>query len=358
MCAYGGTSTLEAPLNPVPQNLADARDMVVFYPITRCYAHDFSDDLCTDNANFNKNLMAWSKIEPKLPIVIGEYYNVSKFEDLPLLFTKRMSNDIPYYINLGVKAITYMHLPMINWAMRTLNQVLYAELSWNAKADVSAIMNEYFENWYGKYASEMKATYVLLEESWQYCANMRSWSASSILSQLMMWNGENPEKPLDLDMHFNGHKDLIEKCNLSILKMEKVLEIVNGVRQDIKNDYCTNKSPTTLALNPTDLAKLSSNIGTEFRVAEDFRQVIYGIDTMTLMTSMVEYYDAMYTDSTATTQIWNRIEQIFEKLDSYYIPLAFDCPKVGLSCRDALARTQLRDIIKRCRCFRKSKNNV
>lgn len=81
-----------------------------------------------------------------VPIMVLEYFNVSKFEDLPLLFTERLKEDIPYYSENGVLGFTYMHLPMVNWALRTLTQVLYAELIWNPDADVHCILEEYLQS--------------------------------------------------------------------------------------------------------------------------------------------------------------------------------------------------------------------
>ena len=90
MCVYEGTSTINGPINPIPKNLIEAGDYGVFYPILRCYAHDFSDCTCIGNSHYVDNLKAWYAHSPSLPIMIGEYYNVSKFEDLPLLFTARI----------------------------------------------------------------------------------------------------------------------------------------------------------------------------------------------------------------------------------------------------------------------------
>ena len=61
--------------------------------------------------------------------MVGEYYNVSKFADLPYLFPSVMIKDFQYYKTLSIKGMTYMHLPMTEWGVRNLTQVLFARLS-------------------------------------------------------------------------------------------------------------------------------------------------------------------------------------------------------------------------------------
>ena len=85
--AYEGTDTLEAPENKVPQNLIDAGDYPLYCPILRCYHHNIDDSACDKNTVYDRTLRAWEKTGMK--IAMNEYYNVSKYEDLPLLFTER-----------------------------------------------------------------------------------------------------------------------------------------------------------------------------------------------------------------------------------------------------------------------------
>ena len=103
---YEGTDTMTAPENPVPENLISAGDYGMFCPILRCYAHNIYDG-CDKNAFYEKCFEAWGKTG--FAIGINEYYNVSKLEDLPVLYSERMKNDIPYYINGGASEIGYMH---------------------------------------------------------------------------------------------------------------------------------------------------------------------------------------------------------------------------------------------------------
>lgn len=53
MCAYEGTATLEPPEKPIPKELVNSGDYIVFYPILRCYEHAFFDDACSMNEFYN-----------------------------------------------------------------------------------------------------------------------------------------------------------------------------------------------------------------------------------------------------------------------------------------------------------------
>ena len=92
---------------------------------------------------------------------------------------------------------------------------------------------------------------------------------------------------------------------------------------------------------------LSNTNGYEYKIAEDMRQLSYGLDTMRIMQVMVEYYNALYTKS-STEKILDRMEDLYNKMEGYFVPHAVAHTSVGLFMPDALARTRLRGLIKRC----------
>ena len=159
--AYEGTSDLFPPKNKVPENLVNSGDVASFCPINRCYAHCIDDETCGYNKAYSQALNGWNDVSIRL----NEYYNVSKFEELPFLFTKTMANDFRYYHRCGVKGMVYMHVPMVHWDVKNLTQILYAELCWNVDADCEKILRDYFRHRYGVYAKEMRHAYMLIEEA-------------------------------------------------------------------------------------------------------------------------------------------------------------------------------------------------
>lgn len=331
MCAYEGTSSMDPPENSIPQNLVDAGDYMVFCPIVRCYAHDFADESCSYNKYYKECFQGWAKQTPKLPIVIMEYYNVTKFEDLPLIFTDRLKNDISFYAGNGADGFSYMHLPIVNWGLRTLTQLLFAELIWNFNLDVDCYVEEYYRKRYGKYADRMKQVYQLTEEAGRYIMSWRAWKGESVLSKLMKWDGKVPVKPLEVDDHLKTPA----KCEQMGAESEKKLE--EALRL-IKQALCSEK---------VAVCKV------RMFLAEDMRSLIYGLDTMQLMQRLCAYYNALYGgEKHRASELWVEIERLEEKMESYYFPISFQAWRIELVSKDALTRTQLRNTIQNCRKYR------
>jgi hypothetical protein len=351
VCAYEGTATLSGPQRPIPANLVAAGDGVTYYPINRCYAHDIADSACAENARYHAALASWLTAPAALPITIGEYYNVSKFEDLPLLFTRRLRADLPAYHALGARGLTYMHVPLVNWGMRTLTQSLYAQLAWDTGTDVDAFLEGYFRDWYGPYAADLRTVYALLEEAWLPSADWRAWAARSVLSQLLRWDGARPTQPLPMDNHFRDPAGAIASGRQSAELMAKALASLAHVRAREREDSAAaGATPTPGAVNPAQQRQQETQAQIEMRLGEERRLLRYGLEVMGLMTECVAYHDALHRDDRPAAEVaWEAIETVADALDSFYIPIGFEQPGAGLVSRDALTRSQLRDLLRRCR---------
>ena len=342
MCAYEGTGTLMGPQNPIPANLHERGDYVTFYPINRCYAHDFTDPSCEMNARYAEALRSWLRVPRPLPMVLGEYYNVSKFEDLPLLFPHRIGSDIAAFHDMGVKGVTYMHSPMVAWGMRTLNQHLFARCSSEPGCDTREMETEYFPHWYGPVAEQMENVYRWVEDAWKYVSDWRSWSHESVLSKLLGWEGSTPAVPFTMENHLGTVDTAIEEGSKSIALMRKSLIQIEQLRTGLRD-----------RLDCAEDSGGSTRRQIEYRLSEDRRQIIYGLDTMLLTTELLTYYRALqHGDAAAADAAWQRTENAAEKLDSYYVPLDYEWPGAGLVVKDALTRTQLREVVDRCRLHR------
>jgi hypothetical protein len=355
-CAYEGTATIECPQNPIPINLAQSGDIVAFYPINRCYVHDIASTSCDCNSRYLRALNSWTAKNPTMPVMVGEYYNVSRFEDLPLLFTNRINNDIQTYHNSGACAMTYMHIPMVNWAMRTLTQNLYAQMCWQVNTDVGRFLNEYFSHWYGTYCNEMRSAYDLIEQAWLHISDWRSWGAYSALAQLKQWDGTVPRKPLFTDIcdcHFTNTAKAIESGRNSIILLQKAMSIIDHVQQQDRIAAAQNTILSgVVAVNPIEARRLEQAGKYEMRIGEDRRLLIYGIDSLSMLVELITYYNALYLHNSSVADIcWENIEILAAKLDSYYIPIDYEIPGAGLIGKDALTRTQVRELLRRCRKY-------
>lgn len=347
MCAYQGTASLNPPINEIPSNLKENGDLIVFYPINRCYRHDFFDKSCQINRPYCEALEGWAAKENAPDFVMGEYYNVSKLEDLPLVFTQRIQNDLKYYMNLGVKGLTYMHVPLINHNVRAVNHLLYAELAWDKNADTEKLLNEYFSHMYGSHAEEMKEVYRLLEVGWQDCQKLRAWSSKSILSQLRSESLDMAE--LDLENHYQDEEALVSTCANSVEALEQALLLAKKVYADVKNKTVSEQG-AVWAVNPEQEKKLLAPSAL-FRIADDIRYMIYGLDTMKFTKLLTEYHYKTRQGEN-TDSLWAEIEELYDKLDSYFVPITFDNGITEVECRDALTRTQLRSVADRYRMMR------
>lgn len=380
LCAYEGTTSLEGPTRPVPEALAADGTMVTFYPIKRCYRHPLNDPDCVTNRGYWDALNAWTSARPALRIVAGEYYNVSKHEDLPLLFSHVMREDWPALAAAGVCGATYMHIPTTHWGLRTITQNLYALLtrnpmtehsekslgvptshSENAGAHIAPRRNvdlagwnkEYFNLWYASHAEVMGEVYALTEEAGCFCAQWRSWGKWSVLHNMIAWDGAPAEKPLALHEHFADAADAVAEGRRSVALLSEALSRVNQARRQEANLASQDTPPPGIAVNPAELLRLQSGAQVARRLAEDARLLRYGLDAMRLLTDLLAYHEALRLAQTAEADaLWAAIEASAESLENQIIPITVKTPGPGLLSRDCLERTQLVSTISRCRAWR------
>ena len=107
--------TLSPPTRPPDRGLDPDVCSVTFFPYFRCYAHALADPSCTEiNRRLAPSYEGWASGPARAtigPLAIGEYYNVSYFASLPLVFAHAMGADIPWYFRSGARHFHYMHAP-------------------------------------------------------------------------------------------------------------------------------------------------------------------------------------------------------------------------------------------------------
>jgi len=354
-CAYEGTSTLPGPGKAIPQNLIDAGDCVIFYPIDRSYAADLYDPNSRTNVPYATALDSWLDRPDALPVIVGEYFNVSKYADLPILFTRRIEADLKAYRDRGVSGMTYMHSPMVAWAVRTLTQYHYARANWNPDTKAAPLVDQYLADRYGPHAEAMAEVYRLVEAGFLRVGEWRNWH-SSVLDFLMYWDGSIPEAPMQMANDLADAKGALLDGEASIVSLNRALEITeNLVRRENERDAQNPDLSLKVAVNPTDYTGMMKGSPYALPLGEARRLIRYGLDTMKLMTEVVRYHDALARDDRATAEAaWLKAETIGDQMDTYWVPIDYDYPGPGLRCRDAFTRTQLRDVMARCRRFRTS----
>lgn len=125
------------------------------------------------NQEFSKILDEWLELSPHL--FVYEYYSIGGMgrANLPWPLVHTMRTDIPYYRDRGVEGF-YTQLSADLWHRLGLNYYLAAKLCWNADLDVDALLDDYFEKFYGPAGKPMKDYFMAMERSmqeWNGCAS-------------------------------------------------------------------------------------------------------------------------------------------------------------------------------------------
>ena len=158
---------LQPPSRPLPPDFDYSMCSATFFPIVRCYVHNFDDPACPRNAHYYNQLRGWAT-DPKRhyrgQLCIGEYYNVSGYKCLPICFMHTMANDIPLYYKLGARHFHYMHVVTRNWGNKALTNYQMARQLWDVETDCEALWRDFFARRYGPAATTMRRFYESLEK--------------------------------------------------------------------------------------------------------------------------------------------------------------------------------------------------
>ena len=343
--AYEGTDTLQPPLNPVPENLIAAGDYALYCPIKRCYQHDIYDTDCDRNVIYKETFEGW--VKSGMAVSINEYYNVSRFEDMPLLFTKRIYNDVRYYMKHGAERLVYMHVPMVEWGVCTTTQYLLANICRDADCDYFGLLDGYFKDIFGAYANRAKEAYEKAEKALELCASYRSWGADSTLGKLNRWDGKMPEKPFAADSHFEG--DPVGKGRETVRLLNEAVEILRGIRKEELAEIAKYQfAQGEVAVNPIEERKMQSQTVLIDKLCEDIRGLLYGIDMIDFITLLVEYYETLYEkDFQKAKAVLNNLEELGTRISEDTYGVSFlEIP--DFEVRNVLMRTRLKALYYKC----------
>lgn len=257
--------TLPPPSKPLPADFDYANCFVTWFPIERCFAHPMGDPSCTEvNEPLRASLEGWTTGAGRHyvgSIFIGEYYNVSSFKSLPLLFTRSMAADIPWYYRTGARHFHYMHTPTAMWGTWRLNQYLMARLLWDVKADADRLVEEYFARTYPTTTADGKEFYRELEQALSNCKAFKHYvhvGGRSYSLRTALINDKLPLFPHD-HLHYEAHRPLLNDA-------PDVVEIVAGMGR-------ARQAIDAALMNCRDAAERE-------RLVEDERRFAYGEATV------------------------------------------------------------------------------
>jgi len=180
--------TINPPSKPLPDDFDYDNFSITYFPIERCYDHTFADPSCTEyNQRLCKNYEEWVMGEGRHytgTMFIGEYYNVSYLKSLPILYTRTMAADIPWYYHTGTRHFHYMHTPSRLWGTWTLNQYLLGQLLWDVTTDADDLLDDYFRSYYPTTSEQTKRLYLNLEKATAGIKALRYWGWKKALQDV------------------------------------------------------------------------------------------------------------------------------------------------------------------------------
>jgi len=158
--------TLPPPARPADTALAGSM-MMTFFPYYRCYAHVLADPQCREfNANSAQPWAGWATSPWRAyrgPLGVCEYWNVSWFKSLPLVFPHVMAADLAAYARAGASLATYMHVPTARWGTWRLHHLVLSEAAWQPGFDVDSLVADYVARAYPATSAPMRRCYAALE---------------------------------------------------------------------------------------------------------------------------------------------------------------------------------------------------
>jgi hypothetical protein len=136
---------------------------IMFAAIWCCPLHAFDDPHCWQKVRQGKILQQWCQ-SAKNVYIYGYNFQMLTSGLTPLPETRKIKRDMPLFKKWGV--IGFHDESRNVWAEAGIaSRYLRARLEWNANDDADAILNEYYQKWYGNAAKVMSEFYNAIEDS-------------------------------------------------------------------------------------------------------------------------------------------------------------------------------------------------
>jgi hypothetical protein len=124
---------------------------------------------------------------------------------LPWPMIHNMRSDIPYYRDKGVEGFYTQQSDRLFYRLG-LNYYVAAKLCWNADLNAEALLDDYFDKFYGNAAVPMKEFYMSMERSFQEWNKCSSYGLQGVT-------------PIGIDLFT---PELIKKMEQSLISAESL----------------------------------------------------------------------------------------------------------------------------------------
>lgn len=238
--------TIAPPTKPLPEGFDYDHCTVIYFPIRRCYAHPLADPACTEvNELLVEQFKGWASGPGRHyrgSMFIGEYYNVSLIWSMPVVYTRIMAADIPWYYRNDARHFHYMHTPTRLWGTWTLNQYLMARLLWNVDTDVRQLLDEYFAGCYPTTTERTRRFYEHLEyaganiKAFKHNVIRRDGTPYTLYQALHDSNAEI--FPME-HMHYEPHRPVLNDGP----DVVEIVEAMNQARREVDDALLECRDP-------------------------------------------------------------------------------------------------------------------
>jgi hypothetical protein len=193
-----------------PQGVSLLPNMTVFYaPISCCALHDVSDASCWRRQEFRKLLTQWRRQTPH--VYLYEYTpNFLSGLFIPELGVTRAANAIPIYNKIDIKGISAEGRKafMQTW----ITYYVTAKLLWDATADVEALQDEFYMNFFGPDAGPHVRAW------WDACEEALRTASVHVHEDFLINHIYNEA----FTQRIHKHVDAALNCELSAEQQERV----------------------------------------------------------------------------------------------------------------------------------------
>ena len=275
----------------------------------------------------------------------GEYYNVSRHEDLPLLFTENIQKSMRFYYDAGARGITYMHTPIVNWGVRVITQNLHARLAWDIGLDVKAFCRKVRQLRYGHFAGTAERVYDEIEKASRDIAEWRAWR-QSILNRFeeFCWEGK-ADKSL-ARRHYRSSADAIAGGRRIVDHYHRAAQLTREMLEAVRAEVPA-APRQAIAVNPEEQSRNRVALRTLRLLETELRALNYAEDVMSLMTGCAEVYDAVRKkDFKKVRELYAELEKQADRMSLYTMDLSYRAHVPHFETRTALERSQCETLIR------------
>jgi len=137
--------------------------VVMFANIGACTIHDYDNPHCWQMQRQGQMLKRWCELCDKVWIYNYNYTMLVALDTLTPMVS-RIRNTIPRQKAWGM--FGFFDQDEADWSMTGITtHYVRTKLQWNTKVDVDAVLDDYFDKWFGRAAKPMQAYYNSLENA-------------------------------------------------------------------------------------------------------------------------------------------------------------------------------------------------